>query len=193
MESALRRVIVPIVDATEPLFANLPNFLGGTTCCEEVDRCMKVKAAATKAAATAARRNERNGVAPIGTPRSPAATSCTTPSRESPATTANVTAPATAFGAASSEQHCADCTGKYRAATDTSSMSERHDHRGLFGIFCAHGFMLMGILMGAGEKYAYCCMALLTIMKEQQCPIDFCWYDIGPCKFYGYFIKWIDS
>lgn len=85
------------------------------------------------------------------------------------------------------------CTDKHKAGTETSKTSERYNRTGMFATFCPHGFVLCGCHMHEGERYAYAAMCLYLIVKETKGPIDFCWYDIGPCKFRLYWVRFVDS
>ena len=86
------------------------------------------------------------------------------------------------------------CASDFKAALPTTSRrSDRFDVTGIFGLFCAHSFFILGLLMSAGENYSLMIAALLIVVKEQGCGIGTAWYDIGPCKFAPYFMKWVEA
>ena len=85
------------------------------------------------------------------------------------------------------------CTDKHKAGTETSKTSNRYNRTGLFGAFCAHGVFLCGCHMHEGERYAYPALCLYLIVKETGGPVDFGWYDIGPCKFRQFWVRFVES
>ena len=83
------------------------------------------------------------------------------------------------------------CTDKHKAGTSTSSGSVRYNRTGVFGMFCAHGACLLACHMDVGERYAYPAMCLYVLVKEKQGPVKCVWYDIGPCKFREWWLKFV--
>ena len=75
------------------------------------------------------------------------------------------------------------CGGEFVSARATSGRSAKVNISGIFGAFCRHGFFLAGASMACGERYAFGCLVLYLITAQNGTKIDFCWYDIGPCKF----------
>ena len=75
------------------------------------------------------------------------------------------------------------CGAEHVAGRANSNKAPRKDVTGNFAAFCRHHFYIVGASMSVGERYAFGCMILYLVTAQNQCNIDFCWYDIGPCKF----------
>lgn len=82
--------------------------------------------------------------------------------------------------------HCANL----KAASEESKSKVHLSERGLFGALCSHGFFILGAIMELGERYAFAILLLYVIAKEQQCKVEFAWYDIG-CRFGPYLERYI--
>ena len=75
------------------------------------------------------------------------------------------------------------CGAEFVSGRATSGKSAKVDVSGIFGGLCRHRFFIAGASMAFGERYAFGCMLLYLITAQNGTNIDFCWYDIGPCKF----------
>ncbi len=97
------------------------------------------------------------------------------------------------MGAVRDQVRSSHCTDNHKSGTSTSRGSVRFKRTGVFGMFCPHGVCLLMLHMDVGERYAYAAACLYVAVKEKQGPVDFCWYDIGPCKFRWWWERFVDE